>query len=324
MDDYHNYVQWEGRFVSEFGLEACPALSTLEAFTEVSERYPQSRTLDHHNKSVDGPRRLAVYLNDNLCVNNTLEAYVYASQFVQAEALAQAYRGWRRRWQGPKRYGVAGALVWQLNDCWPAISWALVDYTRQPKPAYYVVRRELAPLTLGLHRLNPKQASVWLVNSSNNLPSVDVVRVELAIWTLEGVLVSQEQRYTKLTPNGSTELGEVKLSLEENHVLSATLFVGENLVACSSLWPEPFKYLKLPDPQLELKYLDAHTLQIQSLRPAKGVWLEVAATGQPPINWSDNMLDLMPNQPQLITVASSLHDQKIKIKWLGQTEVEEG
>jgi beta-mannosidase len=58
--------------------------------------------------------------------------------------------------------------VWQLNDCWPVTSWAIIDYfvrpplltlaslthptQLRPKPAYYAIKRELAPFTVGIFR----------------------------------------------------------------------------------------------------------------------------------------------------------------------------
>ena len=101
MAPYSQYPHYEGRFVSEFGMQSSAALATIATCIEPDERYPQSQSMDHHNKSSDGPRRLAAYLNDTLRVHDTLEDYVYATQFVQAEAMAAAYGGWRRRWQGP-------------------------------------------------------------------------------------------------------------------------------------------------------------------------------------------------------------------------------
>lgn len=63
---------------------------------------------------------------DNLRFNtHPLEEYVYSTQLMQAECLAYAYRVWRRQWKGPGRQYCAGALVWQMNDCWPATSWYL-------------------------------------------------------------------------------------------------------------------------------------------------------------------------------------------------------
>jgi beta-mannosidase len=149
---YQDYPKYIGRLVSEFGMQAAPDMATIEAFAPPEERYPESRTFEHHNKATGGTRRLAIYLNDNLRAPATLEEYVYATQLVQAEALAAAVRGWRRRWGGPGRYANAGALVWQINDCWPVTSWAFIDYALRVKPAYYALRRELAPLAVGLAR----------------------------------------------------------------------------------------------------------------------------------------------------------------------------
>ena len=92
---------------------------------------------------------------------------------MQAETLASAYRLWRRNWKGKGREYTAGALVWQvrssppvqgfqadlgttrcsqINDCWPVTSWAIVDYFVRPKPAYFAIKRELRPYTVGMTR----------------------------------------------------------------------------------------------------------------------------------------------------------------------------
>ena len=75
---------------------------------------------------------------------------------MQAECLAAAYRVWRRNWKGPGREYTSGLLVWQLNDCWPVTSWAIVDYFLRPKPAYFTIARELRPFTVGMARTTKK------------------------------------------------------------------------------------------------------------------------------------------------------------------------
>ena len=156
MAPYQEYGKFEGRFVSEFGMQSYPSLQALESITPVHERFPQSRTIIHHNKAStpdgkpDGHRRLAVYLADNLRDATTLEGYIYNTQFIQAEAMKYAYSTFRRRWGVPGKRAVGGALVWQLNDCWPVTSWAIIDSLGIPKPAYYTIKRELESVTLGL------------------------------------------------------------------------------------------------------------------------------------------------------------------------------
>ena len=41
-----------------------------------------------------------------------------------------------------------GALVWQLNDCWPVISWASVDYYGRWKALHYYEKRFFAPVLI--------------------------------------------------------------------------------------------------------------------------------------------------------------------------------
>ncbi|MEY2654494.1 MAG: hypothetical protein RLZZ524_1522, partial [Pseudomonadota bacterium] len=158
MLPYQRYAEVGARFVSEFGLQSHPSLDVLHAaIPDAAERRPGSRTLQWHNKAssvvgADGHRRLAVYLADNLPPVTTLAAEVQATQFIQAEAMRHAYEAFRRRWQRPGARACGGALVWQLNDCWPVSSWAIVDSAGHRKPAWHVIRRALAPLACAVRR----------------------------------------------------------------------------------------------------------------------------------------------------------------------------
>lgn len=56
-------------------------------------------------------------MSDNISAGTSLEDFVHATQFIQAEAITSAFSSWRGQFTG----GVpgaccAGALVWQLND----------------------------------------------------------------------------------------------------------------------------------------------------------------------------------------------------------------
>lgn len=41
-----------------------------------------------------------------------------------------------------------GAIYWQLNDCWPVISWASIDYCGRWKALHYYAKRFFAPLMI--------------------------------------------------------------------------------------------------------------------------------------------------------------------------------
>jgi beta-mannosidase len=307
MAPYQDYPKLSGRFVSEFGMQAAPNLETIQAFAPPDELLPYSRSFEFHNKATDGPRRLAVYLSDILPFPGDLEDYIYATQLLQAEALRAAYQGWRRQWAGPGRCAVAGALVWQLNDCWPVTSWAIIDYYLRPKPAYYVARRALAPLALGLAATNGG-TDVWAMSS---LTTPTEATLELSAWTLDGQQVQTERRQVTLSPNQTTEPGNFALDSKRQLVVSARLLQNDTVVARAALWPEPFKYLKHPDPMIELTRLDGDTLRLRAARPAKGVWLHTAQ----PAQWSDNMLDLIPGDEQIIT-SRGLGDAEVQIRRL--------
>lgn len=97
-------------------MQGLPSLRTLNHFiTHEEERYPQSQTMDHHNKATGFERRLGAYILENFRLNGfDLEMYRRESQRMQADALACAYRGWRRLWRDKV---TSGALVWQVFSC---------------------------------------------------------------------------------------------------------------------------------------------------------------------------------------------------------------
>lgn len=301
---YQDYPKITARFVSEFGIESFPELATIESFAPSEERYPQSRILDHHNKSDGGQRLLSGYIVDNIRVSADLPSYIYATQFIQAEAMGVAIRGWRRHW-GHLDEQTGGALLWQLNDCWPVTSWAIVDYMLRPKAAYYVVRRELASFVVGLMTTQDNQVELWAVNGTTIAIEGEIV---LDTWTLDGTLVAEERHHVTLVANQGAELQRVQR--QDAHVISVRLLKDGVTIARAASWPEPFKYLSLAEPEIAIERQD-ETLYVKAQRPAKGVWLS-AGDG---IQWSDNMLDVFPNDPQIIK-AQGLGDAEIQAQWL--------
>ncbi len=302
---YQDYPKRAARFVSEFGIESLPELATIESFAPSEELYPQSSTLDFHNRSDGGQRLLAGYIVDNIRMPADLAGYIYATQFIQAEAMGVAIRGWRRYWGHLDRQ-TGGALLWQLNDCWPVTSWAIVDYYLRPKAAYYVVRRELAPFVVGLMATHDNQVELWAVNGTTVAIEGEVV---IDTWTLDGTLVAEERHDVTLAANQGTELKSIQR--QDIQVISVRLLKDGVTIARAASWPEPFKYLSLPEPEITIERQDAQTLHVKVQRPAKGVWLS-AGDG---VRWSDNMLDVFPNDSQIIKV-QELGDAEVQVHFL--------
>ena len=69
--------------------------------------------------------------------------------------------------------------------------------------------------------------------------------------------------------------------------------------------------MTLPDPNITVERLGDDQVRVSAARPAKGVWLQAGADAV----WSDNMLDLLPDDPQTITV-QDVGDRQIDVQWL--------
>lgn len=134
-------------------MEAYPHLATTQRMTtKLGQLYPGSMVLDFHNKGIGHERRMMTYVAENFRVRHNLASYTHLTQVVQAEAMRFSYKTWRRQWGAPGARQCGGVLVWQLNDCWPTMSWAVVDYYLVKKPAYYAIRRALRPIDVGVVR----------------------------------------------------------------------------------------------------------------------------------------------------------------------------
>ena len=303
MLPYQRYGDVQARFVSEFGMQSHPSLALFESVLPPDERFPQSRTVQWHNKAgspsgPDGHRRLAVYLADNLRVGSTLAEHVYATQFVQAEAMRVAYQDFRRRWQRPGARAVGGALVWQLNDCWPVTSWALIDSGGTVKPAWHAVRRALAPLAVAV-RLEAGQARLAVMNGG---ATGRAVTLRLRLFALDGRV---------LADSGVAQDVPAAATVETTLALSA---VGEPVVAelCAldmqdgrelardCAWTEPFRFYPLGGARIGA-VRDGDALSLSCDRPVKGLWLDA-----PGVAWADNFIDLVPGAPRRVGVAGRL------------------
>jgi beta-mannosidase len=73
----------------------------------------------------------------------------------------------------------SGTLIWQLNDCWPVLSWSLIDYEGFGKPAYWFARRFYAPVLASFRAEADGAVELWLTNDTAR-PVGDVAIVRLS------------------------------------------------------------------------------------------------------------------------------------------------
>ncbi|MTE18023.1 glycoside hydrolase family 2 protein [Streptomyces sp. TRM43335] len=141
--DYTHYRDHVPRFCSEFGFQAPPTWATLTRWIHDEPLTPTSPAFLLHQKAEEGNEKLDRGMAPHLPAPRTFEDWHWATQLNQARAVAFGIEHFRSWW--PR---TAGAVVWQLNDCWPVTSWAAVDGDERPKPLWYGLRHAYAPRLL--------------------------------------------------------------------------------------------------------------------------------------------------------------------------------
>ncbi|KAH6711836.1 glycoside hydrolase family 2 protein [Leptodontidium sp. MPI-SDFR-AT-0119] len=341
QEKYQNFDKLVGRFVSEFGMEAFPNIKTIEAFLPLGkddpDRFAQSSTVDFHNKADGHERRIALYLVENFrYAPDPLEQFIYSTQLMQAECLASAYRLWKRQWKGPGKEYCGGALVWQINDCWPVTSWAIVDYYLRPKHAFYTVKREMAPISLGVTRKE------HLIPKDKHTRAYIDKKTEIEIWgsnlTLEDItadvvvkafdVITGKETYSKtiesafsLPSNRSTEISAFAVPVntagdESRTVVAAYLYSSGEQIARYINWPEPLKYVHLQKPS-QLKAVlsaDGKSVEVSAEVPVKGVAVECEDES---VVFGDNLVDLVPGETVSIPVKGAAGETVLTTRYLG-------
>ncbi len=305
--DFSEYENDNARFVSEFGFQAPAHHTTLESVLSSVERYPQSREMEHHNKQIEGMERLIRFLAAHQNLTTNFGEFIYRSQLVQAEALKRGVEHWRRR-----KFDTAGALFWQLNDCWPVISWSVIDSSLRPKAAYYYARRFFAPVLLSFRRTGT-DVELWLTNDTlRNITS----RLHVTFRMFLGEVVSKLDKRVSVPANASQCVARLDLSRFSQYDPSLHYFhavLDEQDEGCEQRFflLEP-KHLRLPVPLIRARILDHSKgellLKVTTRHFVKDVFLDVKDEDA---FFEDNYFDLDARTSKVIRVHSMLPPSKL-------------
>lgn len=156
LADWESWENHTGRFVSEYGMQAMPDFKTVQTYTLPNERTYQADAVQAHQKANEGFKKLNYYINRYFFDTSklpalTLEEYGYVTQCLQYYILKNSIAI-----QMKKQPRNSGTLVWQLNDCWPATSWSLIDYYKRPKGGYYAVKKAYLQMDTTTDKIYPK------------------------------------------------------------------------------------------------------------------------------------------------------------------------
>ncbi|MFZ1381587.1 MAG: hypothetical protein WAS54_02220, partial [Scrofimicrobium sp.] len=167
--DYVHYLDSNPTFMAEFGWQSPPAWSTLvravDAPAGVTELDLTSPEVMNHQKAMEGMDKLERGVAEHFGSEalSSTAAWHYLTQIVQARAIAVGVGHWRSLW--PR---CQGAFIWQINDCWPVISWAGVDVDGHRKPMWYTARAMFADRMFTLKEIEGKVVA-FLVNQTEEV-----------------------------------------------------------------------------------------------------------------------------------------------------------
>jgi len=148
-----------GRFMSEYGFQSYPQMSTIESFTLPEERYLESPAMKNHQKHPRGVQIINKAMSQYAYIPDNLEDYVRISQEIQAYGIGKAIEAHRL-----KRPHCMGTLYWQLNDCWPVASWSSIDFYGNWKLLHHTVKEKFAPVIVATETLENGTTHIYVVN----------------------------------------------------------------------------------------------------------------------------------------------------------------
>jgi len=176
FDDYRNHYF---RYMSEFGFQSFPCMETIESFTAPEDRNAFSYVMEKHQRNKTANGKIVHYLSQTYLYPTELSKLVYASQLLQAQAMQYGAEHWRRN-----RGRCMGAIVWQLNDCWPVASWSSIDYYGRWKALHYYEKRFFAPVLISCHE-EGALSQLTSVNMENANQIKRTARLNVSNETLE-------------------------------------------------------------------------------------------------------------------------------------------
>jgi beta-mannosidase len=195
-----------------------------------------------------------------------------------------------------------GSLYWQINDVWPSISWASIDYNGQWKLLHYAARRFFAPEAIVAEH---RGAATRVVLVS------DATTPTAAHWRLTGYDMTGRQLSTRdeavtLAPLAATEVASVADDVLFAGADAAASYgvaelVIDGKVASRTLVERRLpKDMAYPAPQLAARW-HGRQVTITAGHLARAVMLDFGSVAAQP---SDNGFDLLPGESVTIDVAA--------------------
>ncbi|MDH7913329.1 glycoside hydrolase family 2 protein [Winogradskyella sp. SYSU M77433] len=292
------------RFMSEFGFQSFPSYEVIQFINQKDSVDITSEGFKNHQKHSRGFQIIDDYMQRDFPVPDSAEDYVYISQLLQAYGITKGIEAQRRA----KPYNM-GSLYWQLNDCWPAVSWSSIDYFGNWKALHYKAKRSFEDVLIS-SKVENDILKTWIVNDK-----LDKItgQLTLRLMKFSGEVIWFNEEQISVEPLSSEvkfQLDLKNLDFNKGETVLVSTFNGES----SFFYFVKPKDLKLNQAKIQkivTKTNDGFSIELYSSTLQKDVFLYTDAKG----DFSDNFFDLMPNEPKTIqfqTKSKSLDSLQIK------------
>lgn len=290
--DVHYWTVWHGnkpfseyrkyffRYASEFGFQSFPSKKTVETFTDdPRDMNIFSYIMEKHQRQYGANGKIMNYMQQTYLYPSGFEQAIYASQLLQADAIRYGVEHFRRN-----RGRCMGAIYWQLNDCWPVVSWSSIDYCGRLKALQYYAKRFFAPLMLSCQEegmmsqeadMNREhfvfEKSIRL-NVANETRRAEKVHVRWALRNADVSVVSQWEEDVEVPALTSVWLD--KMELPEADIFSQYVSYemekdGKIISSGTVIFSYP-KYFRYEDPKLSYE-IDGDEIIVRAHAYAKSV-----------------------------------------------------
>ncbi|WP_281613498.1 glycoside hydrolase family 2 protein [Flammeovirga sp. SubArs3] len=295
------YDEVVGRFMSEYGFQSYPEMESIKKFTDDWERNKTSETMFAHNRARQDQTRDPNFGNQAIerkmgtyyGIPEDFENYVYRTQILHAKATKIAIEAHRRNMPN-----CMGTLYWQLNDCWPAVSWATIDFYGKWKAPQYMVR-DVYENTIAPVIVEKDQLRVYIVTDELKEQKAQLI---VRMQTLAGKELMKEKSSITIAANTSQVYFEKKVEEllkgvdKNNVVLDVSVMSGAKELAKNIFHFAPEKDLKLQSGVVKSEIKQSKDKTIITLTAssyAKNVFLSSPGVDG---HFSNNYFDILPGE----------------------------
>ncbi|MCP4442960.1 MAG: glycoside hydrolase family 2 protein [Aureispira sp.] len=302
-EPFENYKTNVGRFMSEYGFQSFPEMTTVQAFAKDSSQWDlESEVMKHHQKSYIGNGMILEHLETYFPKPKTFEQFTYLSQLTQALGIGMAIESHRKA-----KGHCMGTLYWQLNDCWPGPSWSSVDYYGRWKALHYRVRDLYKDVVVLISKDRDLLMGTIISDKQEALEG----KLDLTVYDLDGKVLWENSINLKVESNQTWVFMRYSYKKFLKKLKTKHAFFQSKFSVDGELITEHIHYFKNPkdlklkrvEPKLSLEKVgDAYELKISTPTLIKNLFLTIDAEN---VQYSDNYFDVLPNQEKTIRIETT-------------------